>query len=234
MKFRLFSFLFSLCLTATLFSQSDLCQNGYLPFREGVSFEITSYNQKGKVASVVQHAITEISPSSGGFRATVEMQILDDKGKDVHGGRYFIDCGDNGFSLDMSSMLNPESLTALSSLEVDVTGDGLSIPNTLVPGQKLPDGEMQIKASMNNLALITMSISISDRNVIGKETLTTPAGTFACVKLTQTTTIGGLGNKSYTGTTWLAPGVGTVRSENYNKKGEVESYTELTKFNTNN
>jgi len=230
MNYRFPVLVFLLFLSVALFAQSDICRNGYLPFREGVSFELTSYNQKGKVASVIRHGVKEISPLSSGFRATIEMQILDDKGKATSGGQYFIDCADGGFSLDMSSMLSPESLTAMSSLQVDVTGDGLSIPNTLTPGQSLPDGKMEMKASMGNIALINMSISISDRNVISKETLTTPAGVFDCVKLTQTTTIGGLGNKSYVGTTWLAPGVGTVRSENYNKKGEVESYTELTQF----
>jgi len=131
----------------------------------------------------------------------------------------------------MSSMLNPESLAAMSSLEVDVTGDGLSIPNRLVPGQTLPDGNMEMKATMGGIALMNISIAISDRTVIGSETLTTPAGVFECVKLTQTTTMGGLGSKSYTSTSWFARGVGTVRSETFDNKGEMSSYTELTKFN---
>ena len=229
---RLLILLFTFSL-GTLFGQSDLCSNGYLPFQKGVSFELTSYNHKGKVTSVVQHAIKDIVQTSNGFRATVGMQILDSKGKASGGGQYFIDCSNDGFTLDMSSMLNPESLSAISAMQVDVSGNGLSIPNTLAPGQKLPDGQMEIKASMNGIALMTLSIDITDRNVLEKENLTTPAGAFDCVKLKQTTKLGGLGKKEYTGATWLAPGVGTVRSENYNNKGEIESYTELTKFNKN-
>ena len=210
--------------------QSSICESGYLPFHNGASFTLTSFNKKGKVTSVVRHNVLEISESSDGFRAMVGMQIFDDKEKPLNESKYFIDCRESGLFLDMSSLLNPESFAALGSMQVDITGDALLIPNLLTPGQELPDAEMQIKASLSGMSLLTLTIAVTDRKVIAKERLTTPAGTFACVKLLQTTTIGGLGNRSYTGATWLAPSIGTVRSENYDKKGELDTYTELTEF----
>jgi hypothetical protein len=91
---------------------------------------------------------------------------------------------------------------------------------------------MEVKASINGLQIMKLVLDISDRQVISSEEVSVPAGTFDCIKLKQTTTISGIGNRSYTGTTWLAPGIGTVRSENYDKKGELDSYTELTKFSS--
>jgi len=233
MKYLLLFLCLFIVYPAFVYSQSELCENGYLPFKKGVSFELTSYNRKGKVGSVVRHEIVDVTSVDGGFRATVNMQLFDDKGSPGYGGQYYIDCHGDALAIDMSSMLNPETFAAFSSMQVDVTGDGLSIPKTLTAGQTLPDGQMDLHASLNGMSLIHLTLSVTDRKVLSTESVTTPAGTFNCVKLAQTSSISGLGSRSYSGVTWLAKGVGTVRTENYDKKGELESYIELTKFSKN-
>lgn len=214
-------------LTLNLHAQ---CDDGYMPFDAGVVFELTSYNAKGKAGSVVRHEITEHREDASGFLATVQIQIRDDKGKPASGGVYSITCAEESLLVDMQSMLNPETFAAFGSMEVEITGDALSIPHRLAPGQTLPNAEMQIRASLSGMALITMQLAITNRKVEAKESIKTPAGTFDCIRLSQTTTISGMGSKSYESKTWLARGVGMVRTENYNKKGAMESYTELTTF----
>lgn len=215
----------------TVSAQNNLCDNGYMPFSEGVSFELTTYNKKDKVSSVVKHEITEVEGSTSEYTAQVKTQVFDDKGKPTVNGSYTIQCTEDGIGIDMSTMMSQESMAAFSSMDVDVTGDALIIPNTLSPGQTLPDGEMQMQASMSGMSLMKLNMQVTDRKVESRESITTPAGTFDCVKITQTTTLDGFGKNAYTSTSWYAKGVGMVRTENYDKKGELNSYTVLTAFN---
>jgi hypothetical protein len=230
MRLQISVFLF--VIPTLLMAQSDVCQNAYMPFANGTEFELTSYNQKGKVTSVAQHHIKQVTAHGAAFRAMVEMRLIDDQGKFIRDATNYIDCNEDGLLVHMSSMLAPESMSAMSAMVVALTGDGLKIPKHLSAGQSLPDGQMEVKASINGLQIMKLVLDISDRQVISSEEVSVPAGTFDCIKLKQTTTISGIGNRSYTGTTWLAPGIGTVRSENYDKKGELDSYTELTKFSS--
>ncbi len=221
--------LFSVILSP-LFAQSSLCENSYMPFHEGTSFEVTTYNSKGKVGSIVQHQIRSIEKTTDGYQAAVTTNVMDDKGKSSINGQYTIQCNGDGVSLDISSMLAPETMAAFGSMQVDVTGTGLEIPNVMTSGQTLPDGSMQMQASMNGMSLIKLTVQITDRKVEGSASVTTPAGTFQCMKLRQTTSMEGFGKNTYTSTSWYAKGVGMVRTETYDKKGEISSYTELTKF----
>jgi hypothetical protein len=78
-----------------------------------------------------------------------------------------------------------------------------------------------------------MTVTITDRKVVGKESVTTPAGTFDCFKITSNSTIK---TKTVVGITmefsaieWLAPKAAIVKSESY-KKGKLQGYTLLTKL----
>ena len=221
------TFILTLSLSHTL-SFSQICDSGYMPFNEGVSFELTSYNKKDKVTSRIVHEITEVKQVSGGWKADIATEFYDNKDKSVFDGEYSVECTDDGLEMDMSSMMNPQMMASFSSLEMEVTGDALMIPHSLEPGQTLPDGSMQVKASAGGMAIMNMTLHITDRKVTGTETVITPAGTFDCVKISQTTRLEGFGNNEYTSTTWYAKETGMVRSENYDKKGEMDSYSELT------
>jgi hypothetical protein len=203
-----------------------------MPFQEGVFFELTSYSPKENLTSVTQHTVGDVEEIAKGYRVLVGTTLFDNKGEPSVESQYYLECREDGIFLDISSMLSPESMAAFQSMQVDVTGDALSIPNTMSPGQTLPDGEMHMKASMNGLTLMKLTMRITDRRVTGRETRTTPAGIFECVILEQQTEIEGFGRNAYQSKSWYAKGVGTVRTENYDKKGKLSGYSELTKFGT--
>ena len=75
-----------------------------------------------------------------------------------------------------------------------------------------------------------MSVETTDRKVIGKETITTPAGSFNCFVITSTTDMKmGMSQRS-TSKQWITEKVGTVKSENYDKNGKISGSSLLTKF----
>ena len=64
-----------------------------------------------------------------------------------------------------------------------VTGECRGIPAELSVGMELPDYEIEIK-----VMFITSKMGCTDRKVIGRESVTTPAGTFDCFVVEETMT----------------------------------------------
>ena len=216
--------------THRVFSQENPCESGYMPFKQDLSFELTSYDKKGKVSSVPKQMITALDEMDGGFEARVEMEIADEKGENVTTGKYDMQCKDGVIYVDVSSMLDPRTMETVSSMEMEMSGDALQFPNQLEPGQTLPDGTLVMKAKTNGMTLMTISMDITNRRVGELETVTTPAGTFECVKISQDSQMKMLVKKTFRSTSWYAKGVGMVKTENYDKKGNLESSTVLTKL----
>ena len=114
-------------------------------------------------------------------------------------------------------------------MEVEISGTNLIIPNDLLEGRELPDSNMNMTINMNPIKL-KMNVNITNRKVSGKETITTPAGTFDCVILSYDFETK-MGIKvSGTAKQWLAKGVGMVKQEDRNKKGRIISWSQLTAF----
>ena len=86
---------------------------------------------------------------------------------------------------------------------------------------------------MNSPIPMTMNISITNRKIVGKESVTTPAGTFECDKITSDLTVEtkmAIGfTLSFSTVEWLAPKVAVVKSESY-KKGKLQGYSLLAKI----
>jgi hypothetical protein len=81
---------------------------------------------------------------------------------------------------------------------------------------------------MGGMAM-NMIMDIVDRKVEAAESMTTPAGTFDCMKLTQTEKMDmGMMKTTSSSKEWLAMGIGIVRQEHYNDKGELTGYMILT------
>lgn len=212
---------------ATAFAQE--CST-FFPFKKGASLEFTHYDQKDRVTSTTMQKVSVIEDKGAeGLQAEIEAKVNDDKDKEVMNSTYKVICKDNILYMDLTMMM-PQLTESISSMDVTMTGDDLQLPAKLTAGQALPDATMQIKAGSGGMNIISMTIEIVDRKVEGKETIETPAGTFDCFKIRQTTKTKMLVGKTFESVEWYAEGVGMVKSETYDKKGRVDSYTLLTKF----
>ena len=228
---HLFFFLISILFSLSSIAQDNLCESSYMPFKEGVNLEYTNYNSKGKETGRQQQTVSSLTATDGGFKATIEFSTSDGKEKnDQRIGSFDIECQGGTVKMDMSNILDPAVLESFSQLEAEITGEDIQFPNDPQPGQELPDGNMEIKASMGGLVAMSTKVQMTDRKVDGFEEVTTPAGTFNCVKISQNTNVKVMGmNRSSKSTNWLAKGIGTVKTENYNAKGKLESSMVLTK-----
>ncbi len=218
------------------------CDNTYYSLKEGTAFELTTFNKKDKAEARSENTIAAVEDTSEGKRATVHTKLFDDKDKMIYEGDYYMLCDDGKVKIDMKSMFENMmgSMQQNSgSPDMDMSADGLFmiIPSNLSVGDKLPDteGNFTVKMGDSDMAVSSTDIHMNNREVIAQERITTPAGTFDCLKIKQDieTAIKVMminRKESAKGELWIAEGVGVVRFNDYDRKGKLRSYTLLTKY----
>jgi len=226
MKFLITAVL-SLFLITTGFSQSGCSK--YYPFEEGTTLQYTNYDKKGKKSGFLDYKVSNVRNNGGNTTATFEISMKDKKGEHIMDSSYDISCNGNGVVIDYKSMSNAQMMKQFENFEYEISGTDLDLPNNLSVGQKLKDGNMNMKISMG--ITMEMKITIKNREIIGKETITTPAGSFKCYILQATTEIDMMGrNMTSTSKSWFSEGVGMVKQETKGMGGKMDSSSKLTKL----
>lgn len=219
--------------TIALFSIAVMAQSNcskYYPFGEGHVSEYEMLNKKGKTEGTMKYTVSNVNNSGGSTTATINSELFDKKGKSVMSSAFDMSCNGSTVTMDFKSLMNADMMKQFENSEVNITGTNVELPNTLSAGQTLPDADMNIVVNMGGMNL-NMTTDITDRKVVGTETITTPAGTFDCVVISQSSS-GKMMMAKFNSTqkTWLAEGVGMVKTEDYNAKGKLQSNTVLTSF----
>jgi hypothetical protein len=210
--------------------------NLYIPLEEGKGFQYQNFNKRDKLEGVSDMIIKDVSSQQGATVATFTVKFYDNREKLQHEGEYEVTCKGDELIIDMESMLGQSVLKAYEGMEVSMTNvENLSIPGNLSVGDKLPDGRMEMKVKMGNVNMTEMKMVTQNREVVARESITTPAGTFNCFKITYETVMDartmGMNSKNISkGVEFYAPGVGNVKSEFYNDKDQLQSYTLLSKI----
>jgi len=220
MKTKIITFVLSL-----LISASTVCQNvcgTYYPFKEGVKFQITNFDKKGKKASVVDYQVLDIKNNV----ASISSKISDDKDKEITTTIFEVTCNSDGITIDFKSLMNPELFKQYKDMEIEMTGTNIDFPNKLKVGQKLADAKLNM--TMNMGIKMTMYIEMVNRTVNAQESITTAAGTFNCFALSYDTEMKMGIKQTYKIKEWIAEGVGAVKSETYNNSGKLMAFSELT------
>jgi hypothetical protein len=78
------------------------------------------------------------------------------------------------------------------------------------------------------MAIMNMTINVSNRKVEAVENLTTPAGTFECYKISFDVATKMMINVKSKGVEWFAKGIGMVKNETYDSNGKLLGSNVLT------
>lgn len=109
---------------------------------------------------------------------------------------------------------------------IEISGEVRGIPRYPVVGD-LPDYEFTFKIFFMN-----MSIKGTQRKICGNEKLVTPAGAFDCFILEETITSKAMLQKDVEKrVSWYAYGIGLVKENTFDKKGNLISTTVLNSIN---
>ena len=218
-----------------LVSSTALSQNcsKYYPMEEGTSFQYTMTNKKGKTEGITDYSITNVENSGGVTTATMNMKFTDEKGKEIFVSDYKLSCTGDVVKIDYNSLVPAQMMKQYTDMgmEMEISGTDIELPNNLSVGQGLDDANVAMSIKMPGM---NMNIKVDQLNRIveKKESVNTPAGTYECYVITQDNVSETMGVKqTMQSKLWLAEGVGMVKQETYNKKGDLTTQMLLTKFN---
>ncbi len=218
--------LVALAMSFPLFAQN--C-NDYFPMKEGLSYELTSYNKKDKKTGTTHYLIKNVEKAGDKFSGDITMTLRDKNDKELNVTEYTATCSNGTYLVDIQSMFG-SGTEAMQGAQVDISGTALEMPAQLSVGQSLPDADMISKIDMGVLKM-DITTKIFNRKVEARESITTPAGTFDCYKISYDTTVDSGFQIKATGVQWIAEKYGLVKQESYNSKGKLESYSVLSKYN---
>ena len=208
----------------------------WLPLQKGNEFTHISYDKKDKQSSKAVSKVTEAKNSDdGSLEVQITGEAFDDKDKPLVTIDYLVKCKDGNLMVQMgSSFLNAAQMKDYQEMDITIEEDFLDLPSDPSVGSELEHGVMVVKVENNNFPIMTMEVAVTNRTVAAQESITTPAGTFDCIKITYNIeTVMGKAipiKIKGSGAEWYSLGTGIVRSESYDKKGKMIGYTLLTDF----
>ncbi len=206
--------------------------NPFYVIKENGEWHMETFNAKGKPTGKIKQKVLSYTPTSAGFDATIHSQIENEKGKEMHAGQYEFHCDNGIIYVDMRNYIPQEQLAAFGTSELKIDGEDLQIPSDLSPGQELKNGSITVSADGGGGIPFKLNCTVSNRKVVGKETLNTAMGDIECYKVTSVNTIKNQMGIAMTFTfnvvEWIAPQYGVVKSETYNKNDKLMGYTLLT------
>ncbi|RMD74403.1 MAG: hypothetical protein D6818_03280 [Bacteroidetes bacterium] len=204
---------------------------GYVLSEEGARATYAMQDHKGKPNGEMTWTVEDITATDEGWLITLGMSFKDKKGEtlDAPVASQRILCTGSDVRMDIDVGALAEAFADNPEVEITMEGDKMVLPNELKENMTLPDAQMTTIVKMSGMTLVNATVRLTDRTVLGKEQVTTPAGTFDCFKITQTTeTKAGLAGTRRTATvSWVAKGIGMVKSEDYDHRGRLTSKSEL-------
>jgi hypothetical protein len=204
-----------ICLLATGALPAQDCKNYYY-LQNNKTIEMTIYSRKGDVAGRNVYHVSNVKPSGASITSEVNSEMFDKKGKSIAKSAMNIKCTGGVMMMDMKMMIpTPQQ----EQFKMDAKADNVYIeyPNNMKSGDMLKDANMSMDVN-NNGVQQSLTMNVTNRKVEGKESVTSPAGTWECFKITSKTKLvmkmGPIGVPMNMETTeWFAPGFGVVKTE---------------------
>jgi hypothetical protein len=204
------------CSLLTHVSLAQDCK-GYYFLQPNKTIEMTIYNKKGAANGKQVYTVSNVTTNGGSTNATVDTEMFSEKGKSLAKGHSQIQCTGGVMMLDMTMQLPQQQQEQFARADVKADKIFIEYPVNMNAGDKLKDATLDM--TIDNAGMKqNVNMIVSDRTVIGKESVTTTAGTWDCFKITYKSKITiktmGIGMPfNIEGTEWFAPGFGVVKTE---------------------
>jgi len=217
-------------LAIILFGVGSLkAQGTFFPTKEGTVLTYKSFDKKDKLTSGVKYTVKNIAVNGSNMDITYLCESFDNKEKPVFKEEITIHQKGDILYLDMSNLINKTAFQQDGEIpaEVQVKGNNMQIPLNPQPGQTLPDANVEMSMKMGFINM-KVAADVTNRKVEGIEDVTVPAGKFNCYKFTSDINSVALGIKvKASSAEWYAKGIGTIKTETYDKNEKLESHMEL-------
>lgn len=192
------------------------CKNYYY-LRNNSEVEMSVYDGKGELVAKNIYNVLAVNKEGTGLVSDFTTTVKDAKGKELSSGKGKVKCDGDNLLIDMQmNMPNIPQMQAMK-MESGKAATFLSYPNSMKVGQSLPEGSFEMNSTANGMD-VNLQYKVSNRKVVAKEKVTTPAGTWECFKVTFDISLS-LKMMAMSmpfdliGAEWFAPGFGVVKTE---------------------
>lgn len=204
--------------------------------KPGTSFELSTFNAKDKPTGKIQYQVNDVHKEGGTTVMDIEAQFQDEKGNQRSPYSVHYTCTGDELIADLSGMAQSMQ-SNMKNMEMKMKTNKLAYPGKLSVGQKLSDGQMEADLSSDGTTMMTMNMTMTNRQVEGQQSVTTPAGTFDTYKVTsdmnfENRAMGIPIRSSMRVVSYRTNNqIFDIKSETYNKNGKLMGYTVLSKMN---
>lgn len=229
---KLLFILLSLLVFSAFTLRKEACETLFF-FKEGTQSTMTSYDDKGKETGKITKLFSKVSTTADGVEVLTMQEAFDKKGNSVSKNEYVIKCNGSSILMDLRMFLPQEQMQAFKDMDVKVEGDDLEIPTNLSVGSTLKDFRLKMKISAKGnspMPPINMEIINTNRKVEALESITTTAGTFDCLKITEDVEIKSMMKMRLKTISWFNYEAGMVKTESYKDNGKFMDRSELTEL----
>jgi hypothetical protein len=223
-------FFAALFLTAIGMYAQD-CKGFY--YLDNSEVQMTMYDRKAKESGKVTYKISDVAKSGATTTANFTSEVVDEKGKSLSKGAGKYKCTGGVMLIDARLSLPQENMAAYKNMEVKADEAFIEYPSNLNAGQSLKDVDFTMSVWNQGAKFADISFKQANRKVEGKESVTSPAGTWECWKISfEGQFKAGIGPIAipfnFKGTEWFAAGFGIVKTETYTKNGKLAGSTLIT------
>ena len=189
---------------------------------------MTISNKNGKESGKMTYAVSDSKKDGSSITATINSEFVDAKGKTITKSTNNVKCENGMMQMDMKTFIPPAQMEQMKSGEAKATDVYLEYPANMNVGDQLKDGQFNMDYESSGGLKSSIEISITERKVEGKESITTPAGTWECYKISAknriVSKVAGIGFPIKMDVVeWFSPGFGIVKTESKTGKTEITS-----------
>ena len=190
------------------------------------TIEMTVSNKNGKESGKMTYVISNAKKTGSTTTATISSEFVDAKGKSIAKGTNDVKCENGVMQMNMKTFIPAVQMEQMKSGTGSATDVYLEYPANMNVGDQLKDGQFNMDYETAGGMKSSIEVSITERKVEGKESVTTPAGTWECFKITSqnkiVSKIAGIGIPIRMAVTeWYASGFGVVKTESKTGKTEI-------------
>lgn len=237
MKMSNFTKILIACILLSVITLKVTSQNCsvYFPTVKGTIYEMHQFDNKDKQTGTSAYTVTNSTTDvNGNVAVIIRTHYVGKSDKDTMSANVSYKCENGKVYVDMKNFI-PSGSSGQQDMDIKTDASWLEIPQTLSVGMTMADATSTMSFYSNGTLFSTMKISITDRKVESSESVTTPAGTFQCFKVTynvasESTTMGIKMTTNSKGVEYYSTGTGMVKSETYNKNDKLEGYSVLSKI----
>lgn len=216
----------ALCFVSSSFLNAQDCVS-FIPEEQGTILLHTHYDKKGKITGISELKVDSIETVDSATFFFVRQKHTDPKGKDPVESELEFKCVEETFYVDMTTYIDQETIKAYEDMKMTITTNDMNFPKDMIAGQRLSDGSVKLEIKAGTMPMI-FTVDIKNRLVEDIDSLSTPAGIFPCIRISEDVLSNfGFMKLSYHMVSWYSEKIGVLRSETY-KGDKLKSYSELT------